>query len=139
MSSAEILCSEDVLRRHVEDVTSTADLTPPDFLTVEQAAAVIGIGRTCAYQLARRAADLGEGTFPAVRFGKQLRVPRRKLEELTGGPITIPADTDHTTNPDSSTPHERHAPTPSTDHPPTTTTVTAATEPDQPHLPFTTP
>ena len=138
MSSAEILCSEDVLRRHVEDVTSTADLTPPDFLTVEQAAAVIGIGRTCAYQLARRAADLGEGTFPAVRFGKQLRVPRRKLEDLTGGPITIPALTDHT-NPDSTTPHEQHAPTPATDHPPRATTVTPTTEPDQPHLPFTTP
>ncbi len=138
MSSAEILCNEDVLHRHVRDVTSTADLTQPDFLTVEQAAAVIGIGRTCAYQLARRAADLGEGTFPAVRFGKQLRVPRRKLEDLTGGPITIPALTDHT-NPDSTTPHEQHAPTPTTDHPPTTTTVTPATEPDQPHLPFTTP
>ena len=138
MSSAEILCNEHVLHRHVRDVTSTADLTQPDFLTVEQAAAVIGIGRTCAYQLARRAADLGEGTFPAVRFGKQLRVPRRKLEDLTGGPITIPALTDHT-NPDSTTPHEQHAPTPNTDHPPTTTTVTPATEPDQPHLPFTTP
>ena len=134
MPSAEILCNEHVPHRHVGDVTSTADLTQPDFLTVEQAAAVIGIGRTCAYQLARRAADLGEGTFPAVRFGKQLRVPRRKLEDLTGGPITIPA----LTNPDS-TPHGQHAPTPSTDHPPTTTTVTAATEPDQPHLPFTTP
>ena len=137
MSSAEILCNEDVLHRPVRDVTSTADLTPPDFLTVEQAAAVIGIGRTCAYQLARRAADLGEGTFPAVRFGKHLRVPRRKLEDLTGGPITIPALTDHT-NPDS-TPHGQHAPTRTTDHPPTTTTVTAATEPDQPHLPFITP
>ena len=139
MSSAEILCNEAALHRHVRDVTSTADLTQPDFLTVEQAAVVIGIGRTCAYQLARRAADLGEGTVPAVRFGKQLRVPRRKLEDLTGGPITIPALTDHTTNPVSSTPHEQHAPTSSTDHPPTTTTVTAATEPDQPHLPFTTP
>ena len=135
MSSAEILCNEDVLHRPVRDVTSTADLTQPDFLTVEQAAAVIGIGRTCAYQLARRAADLGEGIFPAVRFGKQLRVPRRKLEDLTGGPITIPALTDHD-NPDSTTPHEQHAP--STDHPPTTTTFTPASEPDQPHLPFTT-
>ena len=133
MSTAEILCNEEVLRRHVRDVPSSADLTQPDFLTVEQAAAVIGIGRTSAYQLARRAADLGEGTFPAVRFGKQLRVPRRKLEDLTGGPITIPAPADHA-NPDSTTPHEQHAP--STDHPPTTTT---ATEPDQPHLPFTTP
>ncbi len=140
MSSVEILCNEDNLHRHVRDATSTADLTQPDFLTVEQAAAVIGIGRTCAYQLARRAADLGEGTFPAVRFGKQLRVPRRKLEDLTGGPITItiPTITGHT-NPDSTTPFKQHATTPNTDHPPTTTTVIPATDPDHPHLPFTTP
>ena len=118
------------------DVTSTADLTQPDFLTVEQAAAVIGIGRTCAYQLARRAADLGEGTFPAVRFGKQLRVPRRKLEDLTGGPITIPALIDDTT-PASTTSHDQpDAPT-NTDHPPTTTTVTTPTDLPQPPVPFT--
>ena len=138
MSAAEILCNDTEVRRRVGDMATTVDLTQPDFLTVEQAAAVIGIGRTCAYQLARRAADLGEGTFPAVRFGKQLRVPRRKLEDLTGGPITIPAITDHTTNPVSSTPHEQHAPTPTPDHPLTTTTFTPASEPDQPHLPFTT-
>ena len=63
-----------------------------EFLTVEQTAVVCGIGRTSAYQLARRAADHGEGDFPAVRFGKQLRVPRKKLEELIGGPITLPTD-----------------------------------------------
>ncbi len=64
----------------------SVDRAQPDFITVEQAAEIIGIGRTCAYQLARRAADFGEGTFPAVRFGRQLRVPRRKLEDLVGGP-----------------------------------------------------
>ncbi len=63
-----------------------------EFLTVEQTAAVCGIGRTSAYQLARRAADHGEGDFPAVRFGKQLRIPRKKLEALIGGPITLPTD-----------------------------------------------
>ena len=153
MSSAEILCNESVPHRHVRDVTSTADLTQPDFLTVEQAAAVIGIGRTCAYQLARRAADLGEGTFPAVRFGKQLRVPRRKLEDLTGGPITIPALTDHT-NPDSHHPtrttrpppatpitHPRPPPSPPTDHRPPAPTPPPLHHPmtttttNQPHHP----
>lgn len=83
-----------------------------EFLTVEQTAEVCGIGRTSAYQLARRAADHGEGDFPAVRFGKQLRVPRKKLEELIGGPITLPTDppaaptstgTDPTTSPGSKT------------------------------------
>ena len=91
-----------------------------EFLTVEQTAVVCGIGRTSAYQLARRAADHGEGDFPAVRFGKQLRVPRRKLEELIGGPITLPTD-------------------PPTTPTPATTGPTPTPEHDQPQLPLTTP
>lgn len=107
-----------------------------EFLTVEQTAAVCGIGRTSAYQLARRAADHGEGDLPAVRFGKQLRVPRKKLEELIGGPITLPTDppaasistgTDRAASPGSKTARDtsrrRSAPS-----------ATA----DQPSLPFTT-
>jgi len=89
-------------------------------LTVEQTAVVCGIGRTSAYQLARRAADHGEGDLPAVRFGKQLRVPRRKLEELIGGPITLPTD-------------------PPTTPTPATTEPTPTPEHDQPQLPLTTP
>jgi len=89
-------------------------------LTVEQTAVVCGIGRTSAYQLARRAADHGEGDFPAVRFGKQLRVPRRKLEELIGGPITLPTD-------------------PPTTPTPATTEPTPTPEHDQPQLPLTAP
>ena len=135
MSAAEILCNDTEVRRRVGHMGITVDLPQPDFLTVEQAAAVIGIGRTCAYQLARRAADLGEGTFPAIRFGKQLRVPRRKLEDLTGGPITILALTDATT-PAFTTSHEQPEPTTNT-HPPTTTTVTTPTDLLQPPLPFT--
>jgi len=91
-----------------------------EFLTVEQTAVVCGIGRTSAYQLARRAADHGEGDFPAVRFGKQLRVPRRKLEELIGGPITLPTD-------------------PPTTPTPATTEPTPTPEHDQPQLPLTAP
>lgn len=91
-----------------------------EFLTVEQTAVVCGIGRTSAYQLARRAADHGEGDFPAVRFGKQLHVPRRKLEELIGGPITLPTD-------------------PPTTPTPATTEPTPTPEHDQPQLPLTTP
>jgi hypothetical protein len=101
-------------------------------LSVEQTAAVCGIGRTVAYQLARRAADHGEGDFPAVRFGKQLRVPRRKLEALIGGPITLP--TDPPTEPDPTTTTSDHHPRSTT---PNTTTPTI--EPDQPQLPLTTP
>lgn len=103
---------------------------------MEQAAAVCGIGRTVAYELARRAADHGEGDLPAVRFGKQLRVPRRKLEDLIGGPITLPTD-----------PPFRPGPTPNGQTPTgnghhrriATTTPASDIEPDQPSLPFTTP
>lgn len=133
MSSAEILCNDPAIRGPVGVMATTAELTQPDFITVEQAAAIIGIGRTCAYQLARRAADFGEGTFPAVRFGKQLRVPRRKLEDLTGGPITIPALTDRAIAPTSDEPD----PTNHTDHAPTTNSVDTPTDLPQPSLPFT--
>jgi excisionase family DNA binding protein len=70
------------------NATSTA---PPDLLTVEEAARVLRIGRTNAYQLARRslATDGAEG-MPAVRLGHLLRVPRCLLEELVGGPISWP-------------------------------------------------
>ena len=60
----------------------------PPFLTVEEAAKRLRIGRTLAYQLARRYRTTGgtEG-LPVVAFGNVLRVPRAKLEELAGGPI----------------------------------------------------
>lgn len=60
---------------------------PPDLLTVDEAAAVLRIGRTAAYELARR--PDGDG-LPTVRVGRQLRVPRVRLEELVGAPITWP-------------------------------------------------
>lgn len=58
------------------------------FLTVEEAAKRLRIGRTLAYQLARRYRFTGgaEG-LPVVVFGNVLRVPRARLEELAGGPI----------------------------------------------------
>ena len=63
----------------------------PDFLTVEQAAAILRIGRTCAYALAGRYLESGgaEG-MPVIRIGKQLRVPRALLERWHGGPLTPP-------------------------------------------------
>ncbi len=63
----------------------------PDFLTVEEAARVVRIGRTTAYDLARQfLATGGREGLPVVRFGKQLRVPRCRLEEALGGPISWP-------------------------------------------------
>jgi Helix-turn-helix domain len=63
----------------------------PDFLTVDEAAAILRIGRTAAYALAREyLATDGVSGLPVVRFGRLLRVPRVKLEALIGGPITWP-------------------------------------------------
>lgn len=53
---------------------------PPDFLTVEEAAAVLRIGRTVAYRLARQYLVAGDGDLPCERFGKLMRVPRVLLE-----------------------------------------------------------
>ena len=64
---------------------------PPDFLTVEEAGDVLRIGRTAAYQLAREFLATGGSTgIPVVRYGRQLRVPRCRLEDVLGGPLTWP-------------------------------------------------
>jgi excisionase family DNA binding protein len=65
----------------------------PALLTVEEAARVLRIGRTAAYELARRdLANGGSEGLRVVRVGRLLRVPRAALEDLVGGPFTIPAD-----------------------------------------------
>ena len=66
----------------------------PDLLTIEEAAAVLRIGRTTAYDLAGRdlATGGGEG-LGVVRVGRLLRVRRTALEALVGGPLTS-IDTD---------------------------------------------
>ena len=71
--------------------------SPPDFFTVEEAAAILRLGRTSAYREARKyfATDGAEGMC-AHRFGKQIRVPRCYIEQRLGGPITWPILTDDT-------------------------------------------
>lgn len=55
----------------------------PEYLTVEEAAALLRIGRTSAYGLAREWLDTGgRKGLPVVKLGRQLRVPRAALEEL---------------------------------------------------------
>jgi hypothetical protein len=60
------------------------------FLTVEEAAAVLRIGRTAAYLHARQweATDGAEG-LPVVRLGRLLRVPVHQLERLAAGDLEI--------------------------------------------------
>lgn len=66
----------------------------PDFLTVEEAAAILRIGRTVAYALTRQwRATNGEAGIPVVSFGRQLRVPRAALEAIAGGPLSSPTST----------------------------------------------
>ena len=70
----------------------------PDFFTVEEAASILRIGRTAAYELARRyLATGGTDGLPVIRVGRQLRVPRASLEVWAGGPITRPCSAHATT------------------------------------------
>jgi hypothetical protein len=61
----------------------------PALLTVEEAGAVLRIGRTKAYAMARewRETD-GRSGLPVVDLGNALRVPRRALENLIGAELT---------------------------------------------------
>ena len=61
---------------------NSTSTVPPDLLTVEEAARVLRIGRTNAYELVRRwLATGGAEGVPALRVGHLLRVPRHGLEE----------------------------------------------------------
>lgn len=55
----------------------------PEVLTIEEAAAVLRIGRGAAYELARQWRDSGgrEG-LPVVALGRSLRVPLAALRRL---------------------------------------------------------
>lgn len=62
----------------------------PDFLTVEDAAAILRIGRTAAYEQTRRYEDTdGQEGIPVIRVGRLMRVPRAALERWNGGPISL--------------------------------------------------
>jgi len=63
----------------------------PDFLTVEEAAKVLRIGRGAAYTLARQWRTTGgqEG-LPVITLGQTLPDPRAALEKLCGGPLPVP-------------------------------------------------
>jgi Helix-turn-helix domain len=55
----------------------------PVLLTIEEAAAVLRIGRSLAYDLARQyEASNGRAGLPVLRVGSCLRVPRWALAEL---------------------------------------------------------
>lgn len=74
-----------------EDVMVLADA--PDFLTMEETAEILRIGRNQVYELARvwRASD-GERGVPVVEFGRRLRVPKAALMRLAGLAEPLGAD-----------------------------------------------
>jgi len=83
----------------------------PALLTVEEAGALLRIGRSKAYAMARewRETD-GRSGLPVVDLGNVLRVPRRALEDLIGAELTAddgavrPREKDRLRSPDSSAP-----------------------------------
>ena len=75
--------------------TAAVSSVPPDFLTLDEAAAVLRVGRSTAYREANAFEASGGTTgIPVVRYGKQFRVPRCRLEEQLGGPLTWPLPND---------------------------------------------
>jgi hypothetical protein len=65
----------------------------PDFLTIEEAARVLRVGRTAAYEQARVWRDTdGQAGLPNFMIGHALRVPTAALEKMLGRPLSaIPA------------------------------------------------
>lgn len=63
----------------------------PELFTVTEAAVVLRIGRTTAYELARRDLATGGGEGLDVRrVGGQLRIPRAALERIVGRSVSLP-------------------------------------------------
>lgn len=59
----------------------------PPVLTVPEAAQVLRIGRSAAYEQARiYEFTHGEKGLPVIRLGRKLRVPRHRLLEMLGFP-----------------------------------------------------
>ena len=56
-------------------------ITPLTY-SIDETAALIGIGRNAAYEAARR------GDIPTIRIGKRLLVPKMSLERLLEGRLS---------------------------------------------------
>jgi excisionase family DNA binding protein len=79
------------------DESNNATAGVPDLLTVMEAAAVLRVGRTTAYELAHPfLATNGMAGLPTRRIGGQLRIPRPLFEAWLGTPITVWPPVDHT-------------------------------------------
>lgn len=68
-----------------------------EVLTVEEAAQVLRISRSSAYELARRWRSDNPTGLPVIQLGRFLRVPRSALEDMLARPTEIyatPSDDD---------------------------------------------
>ena len=63
----------------VRDSRVDVDLPDKPMFTVEEVAAILGVGRATAY----RCANTGE--IPALRLGRRLFIPRAALARMLGG------------------------------------------------------
>lgn len=62
---------------------STADTSPSLFLPVEEAARLLGISRSLAYELANRWLESDQTIgLPAIRLGRRLLIKRAALEQM---------------------------------------------------------
>ncbi len=62
----------------------------PAVVDVPTAAEVLGVGRSCAYELVRS----GDWPTPVLRFGRLIRVPSAPLLELLGVDVRQPSHVD---------------------------------------------
>ncbi|MPY93729.1 MAG: helix-turn-helix domain-containing protein [Acidimicrobiia bacterium] len=64
---------------------STPGMAPSLFVGVDEAARLLGISRSLAYELANQWIDSNEATgLPAIRLGRRLLVKRAALEQMAG-------------------------------------------------------
>jgi hypothetical protein len=75
------------LRDPIEGMSQMPLSELPEFLTVEEAARVLRIGRTSAYLLAQQWRHTGgRSGLPVQRLGRLLRVPRSAIERMAVAP-----------------------------------------------------
>lgn len=74
-----------------ESIDATGRSGVPDLLGVPEAAALLRVGLTFAYEsTARFIATGSDDEIPAIKVGRLTRVPRVALERFMGVPITWP-------------------------------------------------
>lgn len=94
VTQLELVTQHDERRETAPDRPSTAPTTSRladfgDVLTIEEAAEVLRISRSSAYDLARRWRSDDPTGLPNIRLGRFLRVPRSALEEVLARPAQL--------------------------------------------------